>query len=62
MKIEIAGIYWPEANVGNFSVISFLPAYLRFSEVEFFKFYCQNETIIVSKMVSSKFLYMKNVH
>ena len=29
---------------------------------EFFKFYCQNETIIASKMVSSKFLYMKNVH
>ena len=58
MKIEIAGIYWPEANVGNFSFISFLPAYLRFSEVEL----SQNETIIVSKMVSSKFLYMKNVH
>ena len=47
MKIEIAGIYWPEANVGNFSFISFLLAYLRFSEVEFFKFYYQDKTIIV---------------
>ena len=47
MKIEIAGIYWPEANVGNFSFISFLLVYLRFSEVEFFKFYYQDKTIIV---------------
>ena len=47
MKTEIAGIYRPEANVGNFSFISFLLAYLRFSEVEFFKFYYQDKTIIV---------------
>ena len=47
MKIEIAGIYWPEANVGNFSFISFLLAYVRFSEVEFFKFSYQDKTIIV---------------
>ena len=46
MKIEIAGVYWPEANVGNFSFISFLLAYLRFSD-EFFKFYYQDKTIIV---------------
>ena len=46
MKIEIAGIYWPQANIGNFSCL-FLLAYLRFSEVEFCKFYYQDKTIIV---------------
>ena len=46
MKIEIGGFYWPQANIGNFSFLFFL-AYLRFSEVEFFKFYDQDKTIIV---------------
>ena len=33
MKIEIAGIYWPQANIWNFYFISFfLLTYLRFSE------------------------------
>ena len=37
MKIEIAGIYWPQANIGNFYFISFfLLTYLRSSEVDFF--------------------------
>ena len=61
MKIEIAGIYRPEANVGNFSFISFLLAYLRFSEVEFSNFITKIKRLL-SKMVCSKFLYMKNVH
>ena len=61
MKIEIAGIYRPEANVGNFSFISFLLAYLRFSEVEFSNFTTKIKRLL-SKMVCSKFLYMKNVH
>ena len=45
MKIENVGIYWPQANIENFSL--FLPAYLRFSDVEFFKFYCHDKSIIV---------------
>ena len=60
MKIEIARIYWPQAKIGNSFL--FLLTYLRFSEVEFFKFYYPGKTIIVKKKVSLKFLYKENVH
>ena len=51
MKIEIAGICWPQAIIGNFAFplcfFFFYLAYQRFWEVEFFKFYYQDKTIIV---------------
>ena len=47
MKIEIAGIYWLEANIGN--SLLFLLTYLRFWEVQLFKFYYQYKMIIVKK-------------
>ena len=47
MKIEIAGIDWPQGNIGNFSFLLFFElAYQQFSELEFFKFYHQDITII----------------
>ena len=57
MNKEIAGIYRPEANVGNFPFTSCLLAYLRFLEVEFSNFITKIKRLL-SKMVSSKFLYM----
>ena len=61
-KIENVAIYWPQANIENFSFLScFLLAYLRFSDVEFFKFIAKIKRLLL-KMVSLKFLYMKNVH
>ena len=62
MKIENVAIYWPQANIENFSFLfCFLLAYLRFSDVEFFKFIAKIKRLLL-KMVSLKFLYMKNVH
>ena len=58
MEIEIAGTYWPQANIGKFSfVFFFLVTYLRFSEVEFLKFYYQDKKKL--KKVSLKILYKK---
>ena len=59
-KIGKVAIYWPQANIENFSFF-FSLAYLRFSDVEFFKFIAKIKRLL-SKMVSLKFLYMKNVH
>ena len=47
MKIEIAGIYRPEANVGNFSFISFFTSLPTIFGGWVFKFYYPDKTIIV---------------
>ena len=49
MEIEFERIYWPQANIGNSFFFTNLQLYLRFSEVEFSKFYYQHKTIIVKK-------------
>ena len=46
MEIEFEGIYW---FIGNSFSFTNLQLYLRFSEVEFSKFYYQHKTIIVKK-------------
>ena len=62
MKIENAGVYWTQANIGNFSFLLFFKlAYQRFSEVEFFKFYHQDITIIDKKGFLEISVY-ENVH
>ena len=51
-KIGKVAIYWPQANIENFSFF-FLLAYLRFSDVEFFKFIAKIKPLLL-KMVSLK--------
>ena len=61
MKIENAGVYWTQANIGNFFSSFFKLAYQLFSDVEFFKFYHQDITIIDKKGFLEISVY-ENVH
>ena len=61
MKIEIAGIYRPQAQYWEFFFFSSTNL-LTILEVGFLQFYYQDKTIIVKKKASLIFLYKKNVH